>query len=104
MTAVHEWLQISGLDKVGNGPLLRHVDRNGQVGSSGLNPASIKYIVKKLLGNAGLKKEAYSAHSCGGSLILADIPELHPCMLQDSVRQNAKPRVCDRLCRAYRPQ
>jgi Segregation and condensation complex subunit ScpB len=28
-----------------------------------LNPGSINYIVKKLLGNAGLEKEAYSAHS-----------------------------------------
>jgi integrase len=62
--AVREWRRISGLDKKGSGPIFGHVDRNGRVGSSGLNPASMNYMVKKLLGIAGSNRRHIPLNPC----------------------------------------
>ncbi len=74
--AVENWIATGGLDKNGEGPLLRPVRRDGTIKNKTLNPASISYIVRKMAETAGLnnkekKKYLYSGHSLRAGFVTA---------------------------------
>jgi integrase len=74
--AVEDWLAVAAIDKLGQGPLLRPVRRDGTVKNKAMNPDSISYIVRKMAESAGLndkekKKHLYSGHSLRAGFVTA---------------------------------
>ena len=63
--AVRRWREISG---VASGPLLRSVDRHGNVGKRAMHPESVAAVVKRAAASIGLDPDAFGGHSLRAGL------------------------------------
>jgi integrase len=70
VSAVRNWIAAAAINGK-TGPLLRAVDRNGCVSGKGMNPASISYLIKKLVAAAGYNAKDYSGHSLRTGFVTA---------------------------------
>lgn len=70
--AIRNWIAISGISQE-SGPLLRAVDRWGCVSKTGLNPASITWVVKRLVRSADFNAQLYSGHSLRSGFVTAAV-------------------------------
>ncbi|MEO8597320.1 MAG: site-specific integrase [Candidatus Solibacter sp.] len=57
---IHEWLELAGIT---TGPLLRSINRHGQVKAGRMAGLEVARVIKKLVGRAGLDPAKYAGHS-----------------------------------------
>ncbi|MCQ4347214.1 site-specific integrase [Pseudomonas stutzeri] len=60
VAACLNWIEVAGLSE---GPLLRRIDRWGNLAAEELNPAGLSPLLRRILARAGVPAEAYSSHS-----------------------------------------
>lgn len=60
VAACLNWIEVAGLSE---GPLLRRIDRWGNLAAEELNPAGLSALLRRILERAGVPAEAYSSHS-----------------------------------------
>lgn len=60
VNAYMNWITVAGIAR---GPVFRKLDRWGNLGTEGINPHSLIPMLRRILSEAGLPAELYSAHS-----------------------------------------
>lgn len=60
MRALKRWIEVAGIE---SGPLLRGVDRHGNVSKRRLSDRAVALVVKRAAERAGLDPSDYSGHS-----------------------------------------
>jgi hypothetical protein len=68
--AVRNWREIAA---VHSGPLLRSVDRHGNVGKNRIHPETVAAVVKKICATLGLNPERYAGHSLRAGLVTSAV-------------------------------
>ena len=65
VTAVRLWREVAAID---SGPLLRSVDRHGNIGRGAIQAATVARVVKRVAASLGLDARRYGGHSLRAGL------------------------------------
>lgn len=68
--AIRQWRNIAAIH---SGPLLRSVDRHGNIGKDRLHPETIASVVKRVCANLGLDASRYAGHSLRAGLVTSAV-------------------------------
>lgn len=76
--AVTTWLDLAGIERTDEGPLLRPVSKGNRALARPLSPGGLNVLVQKAIERAGTSAQGYSAHSLRAGFVtwadLADVP------------------------------